>query len=152
MKLKRRLPLVALVALALAVPSFAVAAYATKAAPARSAATVALTIKSDTQHAKKDTKGVWHDAFLPAAFSVETGQKVTLTITNYDDAPHTFTAPGLKLNVAIAGAKGSTPSVTTVSFTAPAKAGGIDWFCAAGCDPWAMTHLGYMRGRITVTA
>ena len=150
--LKRRIPLVALVALALAVPSFAVAAYATKAAPARAAATVALSIKSDTQHGKQDTKGVWHDAYLPAAFSVKTGQKVTVTITNYDDAAHTFTAPGLKLSVAVAGAKAGKPSVTTVSFTAPSKAGGIDWFCAAGCDPWAMTHYGFMRGRITVTA
>jgi plastocyanin len=152
LNLKRRIPLFALVALALAVPSFAVAAYATKAAPARAAAAVALTIKSDTQHGKQDTKGVWHDAYLPAAFSVKTGQKVTVTITNYDQGAHTFTAPGLKLNVAIAGAKAGKPSVTTVSFTAPSKAGGFDWFCAAGCDPWAMTHYGYMRGRITVTA
>jgi hypothetical protein len=41
--------------------------------------------------------------------------------------------------------------VTTFSFAAPA-AGTYTWQCVDGCDPWAMTHLGYMKGRLTVRA
>jgi len=47
-------------------------------------------------------------------------------------------------------AKGTKPVVTTFSFTAPTKQGAYTWFCAVPCDPWAMTHLGYMKGRVTV--
>ena len=54
------------------------------AAPAVHVDRVALTIKSDTQHAKKDANGKWHDAYLPAAFSARTGDKVVVTIRNYD--------------------------------------------------------------------
>ena len=150
--MKRRLPLVALVALALAVPSFALAAVAAKSAAhvAVAPASIALTIKSDTQHGNRDAKGVWHDAYLPAAFSVSPGARVTVTVTNDDPSPHTFTAAGLKVNAVIAAAKGAKPGVTTFSFTAPTRKGAYDWFCAAGCDPWAMTHLGFMKGRVTV--
>jgi plastocyanin len=153
--MKRHLPLLALIALALSVPSFAVAAYAGKSSAhtvAAAPAAVKLTIKSDTQHGKQDAKGVWHDAYLPAAFSVKPGQKVTVTVTNFDPSPHTFTAPGLKLSFMIAAAKGAKPAATTFTFTAPTKPGSFDWFCAAGCDPWAMSHLGFMRGRVTVAA
>ena len=136
-------------AVALAVPAAALAAGAFEPAPAAATA-VALTIKSDTQHAKKDAKGAWHDAYLPAAFGVTAGQKATVTVTNWDDAPHTFTAPKLGLSVLIPGARNGKPSVTTFSFTAK-KAGAYDWWCAAGCDPWAMSRLGFMRGRITVS-
>ena len=150
--MKHRLPLVALIALALAVPSFALAAVAAKSAAdvAVAPASIALTIKSDMQHGKRDAKGVWHDAFLPASFSVRAGAKVTVKVTNYDAAIHTFTASGLKVNAVIAAAKGTKPVVTTFSFTAPTKQGAYTWFCAVPCDPWAMTHLGYMKGRVTV--
>ncbi len=150
--MKRRLPLVALVALALAVPSFALAAVAAKSAAhvAVAPASIALTIKADTQHGKQDAKGVWHDAYLPASFSVRAGAKVTVKVTNYDAAAHTFTASGLKVNAVIAAAQGAKPVVTTFSFTAPTRKGAYDWFCAIPCDPWAMTHLGYMKGRVTV--
>jgi hypothetical protein len=37
----------------------------------------------------------------PAAFSVKSGDKVVVTIRNYDAAPHTFTSPRLHLNVVI---------------------------------------------------
>ena len=166
--MKRHLPLAAVIALALAVPSLAAAAYArsgtahngaaaasahaSTAARAVAPAVVKLTIKSDTEHARQDAKGVWHDAYLPAAFSVKTGQKVTVSVTNFDQAPHTFTAPGLKLSVMIPAAKGAKPATTTFTFRAPGKAGAFDWFCADGCDPWAMAHYGFMRGRITVTS
>ncbi len=121
------------------------------AAPSPSVDRVALAIKADTQHAKKGPDGKWHDAYLPAAFSVKTGDKVVVTIRNYDPAPHTFTATKLGLNVVIKPGSGSHPSVTTLTFRAP-RVGAYTWQCLGNCDPWAMNHLGFMKGRITVPA
>jgi plastocyanin len=119
------------------------------AAPAT--ASISIAVKSDTQHAKKGSDGKWHDAFLPARFAVRTGQKVTVTIRNYDGAAHTFTSPRLALNVRIRPGTLAHPSLTTFTFKAP-RAGSYTWQCTGACDPWAMTHLGYMMGRITVLA
>jgi plastocyanin len=121
------------------------------AASSPSVARVALTIKADTQHARKGPDGKWHDAYLPAAFSVKTGEKVVVTISNYDAAPHTFTSKKLGLNVVIKPGSRSRPSVTTFTFRAP-RVGAYTWQCLANCDPWAMNHLGFMKGRVTVHA
>jgi hypothetical protein len=121
------------------------------AAPAGTAQHVALTIKSDTQHARKGPDGKWHDAFLPAAFSTRVGRTVVVTIRNYDSAVHTFSSPGLGLNVIVKGGSGSHPSVTRFMFRA-GRPGTYTWRCLGGCDPWAMSHLGFMKGRITVSA
>jgi plastocyanin len=107
-------------------------------------------VKSDEQHAKKGPDGKWHDAFLPANPVVKAGRTTTVTFVNYDDAVHSLVAPGLGLNVKIPGAKGSTPGRISISVKA-AKAGHYDWWCGSPCDPWAMTHNGYMRGSIVVT-
>jgi plastocyanin len=122
---------------------------AATAAPAVQTQSVALTVKSDTEHAKKGPDGKWHDAFLPAHFTVHPGARVTVTVTNYDSSIHTFTSPGLGLNRRIAAGTVSKPSLTTFAFTAP-KAGTYAWFCRGNCDPFAMTHYGYMVGRVTV--
>jgi plastocyanin len=111
---------------------------------------VTLIVKSDTEHAKKGPDGAWHDAFLPARMAVKAGSAVTLTIRNYDVAAHSFLAPKLGLNVMLAAGSAAHPSVTTFTFTPPRK-GTFTWTCAMNCDPFAMTHVGYMRGRITVT-
>jgi plastocyanin len=113
--------------------------------------TVSLSIKSDTEHGKKGTDGKWHDAYLPASASVHAGDRVVVTIRNYDSAPHTFTIAKLGINVVIKGGSAAHPLVKTFSFRAPA-AGTYTWQCVDGCDPWAMTHLGYMKGRLTVRA
>ncbi|MBX5473935.1 MAG: cupredoxin domain-containing protein [Thermoleophilia bacterium] len=110
-----------------------------------------LIVKSDEEHAKKGPDGKWHDAFLPANFSLKAGVKTTVTIVNYDDAPHSLVSPSLGLNVVAPAAKGKTPG--RITFTVdPKKAGRYDWWCGEPCDPWAMTHNGYMRGVIKVTA
>jgi FtsP/CotA-like multicopper oxidase with cupredoxin domain len=139
---------------------------------------VKLTMKPDS---KRGPDGKTHDAFLPTAnFSVKAGQRVRVTIYNYDDMPHSFTSPGLAKGAAIpvgeqqtqgtaqdikvmptpgigvdkmipAGSDKS-PSKTIVTFTAPAKAGSYIWYCKMPCDPWAMSHLGYMVGRVKVSA
>jgi plastocyanin len=118
--------------------------------PSQGADNVKLVIKSDEQKAKKGPDGNWHDAFLPANFSVEAGDVVHVTVYNYDDMPHTFTAAGLGVNATIAAGAEEKASKTTFTFHAPQKAGSYQWFCALPCDPWAMTHDGYMKGRVTV--
>lgn len=113
---------------------------------------LALVVKSDGEHARKGPDGKWHDAFLPADVSVKAGQRVTVTVSNYDDMPHTFTAPGLHVNATIPAGAEKKAGKATFTFTAPAKPGAYPWICAMPCDPWAMAHDGYMKGYLTVTA
>lgn len=94
-------------------------------------------------HLGPDGKG--HDMYLPSDVSVKVGDKVTVTVTNYDEGPHTFTAPALGVNATIKPAidadKGI-PGKTTFTFTAT-KAGKFRWYCMLPCDGkqkgWAMT-------------
>jgi plastocyanin len=111
---------------------------------------VNIVVKSDEEHAKLGPEGTWHDAFLPADFSVDPGATVKVTVLNYDEGEHSFTAPMLGLNVVVAAGTSKEPKVTTFTFTAPARTGSYMWFCAKPCDPWAMAHDGYMRGFVSV--
>jgi plastocyanin len=112
-----------------------------------------IAVKADDQHGRRGPDGQWHDAFLPADFSVRAGHEVTITINNYDGSPHSFTSPAMGVNQVISGG-GSLGAPSTVKFTfkAPSKPGKYAWWCAVPCDPWAMAHDGYMRGYVTVTA
>jgi plastocyanin len=89
------------------------------------------------------------------------GAEVTVTVYNYDEGPHTITAPKLGLNVTIPGARdeeNGVPSKKTFTFTA-SKAGKFSWWCSLPCDAgqkfWDMKHPtkknGFMAGLITVT-
>jgi plastocyanin len=118
---------------------------------APTAASIGIVVKSDTEHAKRVADGTWHDAFLPANFAVHSGQKVTVTIRNYDHALHTFTSRSLGLDVKIRPGSLAHPSLTTFTFTAP-RAGSYTWQCMGACDGYAMTHNGFMTGRVTVLA
>jgi plastocyanin len=111
---------------------------------------VKLVVKSDEEHGKKGSDGNWHDAYLPGDFSVKPGATVEVTVVNYDESDHSFTAPELGTNVIVAAGSKSKPSVTTFTFHAPDKAGRYEWFCAIPCDPWAMGNDGFMRGYVTV--
>lgn len=113
--------------------------------------TITLTVKSDDEHAKKGPEGTWHDAFLPASFTVKPGQKVTVVAYNYDEGKHSFTSPMLGLNVTLEEGAANKPAKTVFTFTAPTKAGEYEWFCIFPCDPWSMSHKGYMRGDVTVS-
>lgn len=117
----------------------------------QSAENVKLVIKTDEEQGKKGPDGKWHDAFLPADFSVKAGSTVHVTVYNYDDAPHSFNSSELGANATIPGGSETKPGKTTFTFTAPQKAGKYDWYCAMPCDPWAMSHDGYMKGYVTVT-
>ncbi len=112
---------------------------------------VSLVVKTDEEHAKKGPEGKWHDAYLPADFSVKAGATVHVTVSNYDEAPHSFNAPDLGTNAMVAPGSASKPTKTTFTFHAPKKAGHYAWFCAMPCDPWAMAQSGYMKGYVTVT-
>jgi plastocyanin len=128
-------------------------AMTTRIAPATKPEALTLSVKADDEHGRKGPDGKWHDAFLPADFTVHAGAKVTVTVENYDGGPHTFTSPSLGVNAIIPGGGSlSAPQRVTFTFTAPKKTGKYQWWCAAPCDPWAMAHNGYMRGFVTVTA
>ncbi len=113
---------------------------------------VKLIVRSDSQHGKKGPDGKWHDAYLPADFTVAAGAKVVVTVLNYDTSAHSFSSSKLGVNALIKAGKGKTPGSTTFSFIAPKKSGKYAWWCDMPCDQWAMTHNGYMRGIVTVGA
>lgn len=94
-------------------------------------------------------KGQVQDNFSPAFFAAPVGKKVQVTVYNYDSAWHTFTAPGLGLNVWFPPGADH-PSKTTFSFTAP-NAGYYQWHCATPCDPFSMAAAGYMQGDVHAT-
>lgn len=122
------------------------------AAPLPAPQTIKVAVKADDEHGRLGPDGKWHDAFLPADFKVHPGAKVTVTFENYDGGAHTFTSPSLGVNTAIPAGSMSHPHQTTFTFTAPKKAGRYAWWCAIPCDPWAMSHDGYMRGYVTVAS
>lgn len=130
-------------------PGRSAAAPATTTAPAER---VTLSIKADSEHGRLGPDHQWHDAFLPADFTVQPGATVTVTVLNYDSGPHTFTAPRLNVNAIIPGGSLNAPQRVTFKFTAPSKPGRYAWMCMVPCDPWAMDHDGYMRGYVTVAA
>lgn len=112
---------------------------------------VKLIVKSDEERAKKGSDGNWHDSYLPADFSVKAGTTVHVTVYNYDDMPHSFTSPEMGVNEEVAAGSEGKPSKTTFTFVAPAEAGSFEWFCDLPCDPWAMSHFGFMKGHVQVT-
>lgn len=125
-------------------------------APSQAKANVAptsikLIVKSDEEEAVKGADGKYHDAFIPANFTVKAGQKITVTVYNYDDMKHSFTDPGLGVNATIAAGDEKQASKTTFTFTAPTKAGEYEWYCDFPCDPYSMAHKGLMRGDVTVS-
>lgn len=122
------------------------------AAQAQPSKDVTMIVKSDEEHARKGPEGEWHDAFLPARIAAAPGQRVNVTVYNYDEGDHSFTSPTLGLNVTLPGGLPKAPHKTTFSFVAPKRAGRYEWFCIFPCDPWAMTNTGYMHGYVTVTA
>jgi plastocyanin len=104
---------------------------------------------ADSNQKVKGPDGKWHDGMLPGDPTVQAG-KVTATVYNYDTSVHTINSDGLGLAEKIPPAHGNTPGKLTFTFTA--APGKYEWYCIEPCDPWAMTHNGYMRGYITVHA
>lgn len=99
--------------------------------------------------------GKLHDAYINGDLTLTRGQPVTLHFLNYDGGQHSYTCADLGLNVILKGSpKKGQPQETTYTFT-PNKTGTFTWICTLKCDgqnnQWAMTHQGYMQGKITIT-
>jgi plastocyanin len=126
------------------------------ATPAGKPETVKLIVKSGGEHAKLGSDGKYHDAFLPGNLAVHAGDAVTVTVYNYDPMPHSFTSSSLSstqlINEMIPAGSAGAPTKTTFTFTAPSNPGKYAWWCAIPCDPFSMTHVGFMRGYVTVAA
>ena len=113
----------------------------------------------------KGPDGLPHDILIPSSFVIKSGVPVTLSVVNYDEGPHTITAPDLGLNLLMKGGKEQpdksvVPVTTTFHFTATKK-GVFRWFCALPCDAkhgaWDMKagysgpdKEGFMAGFIVV--
>jgi hypothetical protein len=98
--------------------------------------------------------GKMHDAFIPTDIAALVGQRVIVTIYNYDRGRHSITASALHLNVLLPAARrAGVPSVTVFTLRV-GKAGVYHWRCMQPCDDmatgWAMLHDGYMAGTITI--
>jgi FtsP/CotA-like multicopper oxidase with cupredoxin domain len=135
-----------------------------------------LTGKMATKEGYIAEDGLGHDTFMLTGLSsadasnplvrsnlnVKVGDKVTVTVTNYDEGPHTFTSPELGVSATVAPAKNADkgiPSKTTFTFTVK-KAGKFRWYCTTPCDAgqggWAMKldkdketdQVGYMAGYV----
>ncbi|HEX5194341.1 MAG TPA: hypothetical protein VFW09_16200 [Solirubrobacteraceae bacterium] len=91
---------------------------------------------------KPGPDGKLHDAFSVTNFEVRAGHAVKLVINNADDAPHSITAPAAGVNILVR------PGTHTYTLLVR-KTGRFQWYCSQPCDPFAMSHNGYMRGFIT---
>jgi plastocyanin len=86
----------------------------------------------------KGPDGLPHDIMVPSNFVVKAGVPVTLTVVNYDEGPHTITAPDIGLNLLMKAGKEQPdksvlPVTTTFNFTV-AKKGVFRWYCTLPCD------------------
>jgi plastocyanin len=86
--------------------------------------------------------GKLHDAFTVTNFEVRAGQPVKLVINNTDSVPHSIVAPDAGVSLVI---RPGTHSYTLLV----RKSGHFEWYCMQPCDPYSMSHVGYMRGYIT---
>jgi uncharacterized cupredoxin-like copper-binding protein len=91
---------------------------------------------------KPGPDGKLHDAFSVTDFAVHPGQPVKLVINNTDGGPHSITSPDAGVNILVK------PGTHTYTLLVN-KAGRFEWYCMQPCDPYSMSHVGYMRGYIT---
>jgi hypothetical protein len=91
---------------------------------------------------KPGPDGKLHDAFSVTNFTVTAGKPVKLVINNTDTSPHSITAMGAGVNIIVR------PGVHSYTLLVH-KLGRFEWMCTQPCDPYSMSHVGYMRGYIT---
>jgi uncharacterized cupredoxin-like copper-binding protein len=152
---------------------------AAKAAAAQSVTIYVLPSDLTKRIGYKGPDGRFHDSMVPGIITFQHGVTVRMTVLNYDEGPHSITAPDLKLNEVIQGGKEAdtetvakeaqerklglgelaVPRATTFTLKVD-KPGTYRWFCALPCDGeaghWAMNNsqkqvgTGYMGGWIIV--
>jgi hypothetical protein len=93
---------------------------------------------------KKGPEGTLHDDFTVTEFNVKVGQPVTLHIDNTDNTVHSITSAEAGVNIIVR------PGIHDYTLKV-SKAGKFEWNCAFPCDPWSMSHTGYMAGYITAS-
>ena len=130
---------VAVVSGAQAPPPRPVVQHVTLSGAAVMPSTVYLTVSAGI---KPGSDGKLHDAFSVTNFDVRAGQPVKLVINNTDSSSHSITAPGAGVNIVIK------PGLHTYTLLVHGT-GKFAWFCSFPCDPYSMSHPGYMRGYIT---
>ena len=86
------------------------------------------------------------DRAVPANFALAPGVPVELTITNRTHQFHTFSIPGLRVNVLVRPAHGKTPGKTTVTFLAH-DFGTFSWLCQI-CPSGIHGRHHAMKGKI----
>jgi nitrous oxide reductase len=99
---------------------------------------------SVTAEIKPGTDSKLHDAYSVTNFYTHVGQSVKLVINNTDTVDHSITAPGAGVSIMV---KPGTHTYTLLV----RKAGHFQWMCMLPCDPYSMSHDGYMRGYITAS-
>ncbi len=93
---------------------------------------------------KPGPEGEKHDAFTVTEFSLRAGKPQRLVIDNTDTVPHSITSAEAGVNIVVMPG--------THTYTLDVKTPGkYLWFCHFICDEWAMEHVGYMSGYITVS-
>lgn len=107
--------------------------------PAPVATAVYLTVSPGLKPAPD---GQLHDAYSTTNFNVHPNQPVKLVINNTDDVPHGIDSPeaGVKIKVR--------PGTHTYTLLVKSP-GTYEWHCNFPCDPFSMSHEGYMMGTIT---
>ncbi len=91
---------------------------------------------------KPGPDGKLHDAFSVTNFTVRAGQPVKLVINDTDTSDHSITAMGAGVNIVVR------PGLHTYTLLVHQQ-GRFEWMCTFPCDPYSMSHVGYMRGYIT---
>jgi hypothetical protein len=99
---------------------------------------------SVTPGIKPGADGKLHDAFSVTNFYVHVGQPVKLIINNTDTVDHSINSQGAGVNIV---ARPGTHTYTLIV----RRPGRFLWMCMMACDPYSMSHLGYMRGYITAS-
>jgi|SRR5579859_4979816 len=131
---------------------------------------VTVSVVSAAMQVAKGGDGLFHDAFVPSFFVLETGRPTYLTIVNFSQNRHTFVSSSLNLAFDVKpGGRGSNgePAPSRVTqLLGVTKPGVYTWTCTIECDGhnghWAMAPgsdqlpgvyqgvFGFMGGTITV--
>lgn len=93
---------------------------------------------------KPGPDGQLHDAYSQTTFYVHAGHPVKLVIDNTDNVPHGIVTPMANVNIVVR------PGTHTYTLLID-KPGTFKWNCSFPCDPYSMTHMGYMMGTIVAS-
>jgi hypothetical protein len=93
---------------------------------------------------KPGADGKLHDAWSQTDFAVHVEQPMKLVINNTDSVPHSISSPAAGVNIV------AKPGKHTYTLLVR-KAGTFQWYCGYPCDPYSMSHDGYMHGKIVAS-